>query len=106
MLDLKAWLREQGLSVGELAGLLGVPLPTVEDSVYKGAQPKPENLDSLNNFIAAACPHHWVIDRPNGPLSKGVCQRCGESREFSNSIDSVPWHIIQWNRTQSPERNV
>ena len=99
-MDLKTWLREQGLTARDLAGLLEVPLPTVEDWVYKGAVPKAQNLDTLKNFIAAACAHHWVIPPSNGPMSEGVCQRCGESREFSNSIDSVPWAISQRSRAQ------
>ena len=31
------------------------------------------------------CAHHWVIETPSGPRSKGKCQLCGEEREFSNS---------------------
>ena len=100
MVDLKTWLREQELSVRELATLLGVPHTTVEDWVYKGAVPKGQNLNTLNNFIAAVCAHHWVIERSNGPLSEGVCQRCGESRDFSNSVYIVPWPINQRNRAQ------
>lgn len=91
MFELKTWLKERELSAKELSELLEVPLPTVEGWVYRGAQPNPENLDILNNFIAAACAHHWVIESSNGPLSEGLCQRCGESREFSNSVDSPSW---------------
>lgn len=98
MLDLRAWLREHGLSARELAGLLEVPLPTVEDWVYRGTVPKPGNLDTLNNFIAAACAHHWAIETPHGPLSDGVCQRCGEKREFLNSSEITPWPIQRLSR--------
>ena len=100
MLDLKTWLREQGLGARELARLLEVPPTTVEDWVYKGVVPKAQNLDALNNFIAAACAHHWVIERPDGPLSDGVCQQCGECREFSNSVDSPSWPINQRSSAQ------
>lgn len=34
------------------------------------------------------CAHHWVIDTPAGPVSRGQCKRCGEAREFLNSPDS------------------
>ncbi len=34
------------------------------------------------------CAHHWVIDTPAGPVSRGQCKRCGEEREFLNSPDS------------------
>ena len=87
MVDLKTWLREQGLSVKELASVLEVPRTTVEDWVYKGAVPSRGNAEMLDNFIASNCAHHWVIDRANGPMSEGVCQRCGESREFANSAE-------------------
>ena len=86
-MDLKTWLREQGLSVKELASVLEVPRTTVEDWVYKGAVPSRGNAEMLDNFIASNCAHHWVIDRANGPMSEGVCQRCGESREFANSAE-------------------
>ena len=87
MVDLKTWLREQGLSVKDLASVLEVPRTTVEDWVYKGAVPSRGNAEMLDNFIASNCAHHWVIDRANGPMSDGVCQRCGESREFANSAE-------------------
>ena len=32
------------------------------------------------------CSHYWTIESPNGPLSLGVCKRCGEIRHFKNSI--------------------
>ncbi len=37
-----------------------------------------------------ACKHHWVLESPNGPVSRGVCKKCGEEREFRNSLDYVP----------------
>ena len=30
------------------------------------------------------CVHHWLIDTPNGPVSDGLCIKCGEEREFAN----------------------
>ena len=94
MVDLKTWLREQGLSARELAGQLGVPLPTVEDWVYKGAVPSRGNAEILDRFISDNCAHHWLIARANGPLSEGVCQRCGESRDFSNSAEPTSMWTI------------
>ncbi|MCH8939499.1 MAG: hypothetical protein IIC27_00035 [Chloroflexi bacterium] len=35
------------------------------------------------------CSHHWVIDTPAGPLSKGRCKLCGLDREFRNSPDNA-----------------
>jgi hypothetical protein len=30
------------------------------------------------------CVHHWKIDPPEGPFSKGVCKLCNAEREFRN----------------------
>ena len=81
-------MREQGLSVRELAAQLDLPRKTVEDWVYRGVQPSSANRARLDKFME--CKHHWVIDRPNGPLSEGVCLRCGEKREFTNSVEFTP----------------
>jgi hypothetical protein len=37
------------------------------------------------------CRHHWMIDAPVGPVSRGVCQLCSEVRDFKNYIESAPW---------------
>lgn len=33
------------------------------------------------------CKHHWMIDSPEGPTSKGYCRFCGEERWFVNGYD-------------------
>jgi len=40
---------------------------------------------------AAGCPHHWIIDTPNGSVSGGRCKRCGITREFRNSSEDLMW---------------
>ena len=35
---------------------------------------------------------HWVIDAPNGPISKGKCKKCGTVKEFKNSIEFSSWY--------------
>lgn len=92
MLNLRFWLSEHGLTVRELASDLDVPLPTVEDWVYRGRAPSQPNAEMLNDFIIANCTHHWVIEPANGPLSEGVCQRCGNERGFRNSAEATPWY--------------
>ena len=57
MIDVMLWLRQQGLSVRELAAELELPLKTVEDWVYRGMQPSPANQVRLEDFM---CTHHWV----------------------------------------------
>ena len=32
------------------------------------------------------CHHYWIIEMAYGPESKGVCQYCGEERDFLNAI--------------------
>ena len=93
MIDLMLWLRQQGLSVRELAAGLELPLKTVEDWVYRGAMPSPANRVSLEDFVRLMCAHHWVIDAANGPVSRGVCKLCHEVREFGNSIYVSRWRI-------------
>ena len=38
-----------------------------------------------------ACRHHWIIEAPTGPVSRGVCQLCEDERDFNNYIESAPW---------------
>ncbi len=42
-----------------------------------------------------ACRHHWIIETPRGALSSGRCERCGEERQFRNSVDDYIWN--DWN---------
>jgi len=30
--------------------------------------------------------HHWLIRRPDGPISAGVCKWCNAHRDFSNEV--------------------
>ena len=49
--------------------------------------------DLLGPAEGVGCRHHWVIESPNGPMSRGFCKLCGAEREFPNSTPSL-WH---WN---------
>jgi len=33
-----------------------------------------------------SCVHHWHIEECNGPVAVGVCQICGERRNFSTDF--------------------
>jgi|GEM_PF-2361713 hypothetical protein len=47
-------------------------------------------MEASNATISTmTCSHHWVIDTPAGPLSKGRCKLCGLDREFRNSPDNA-----------------
>ncbi len=37
------------------------------------------------------CVHHWVIEPPSGPVSKGVCKICGTEKEFKNHVFYSDW---------------
>ena len=37
------------------------------------------------------CQHHWLIEAPEGPSSKGLCKKCGAKREFLNSLSGDLW---------------
>lgn len=40
--------------------------------------------------VTDACAHYWLIERPNGPTSKGVCRLCSEERDFPNYLEDNP----------------
>ena len=48
------------------------------------------------------CCHYWIVECPDGPTSRGVCQICGEEKEFDNY---GPDSWSQWDRdmTKSTE---
>lgn len=33
--------------------------------------------------------HHWLIDSPKGPASRGICRACGEERDFQNYLEET-----------------
>lgn len=35
--------------------------------------------------MADCPPHHWRIETPHGPVSRGVCRLCGATREYCNT---------------------
>ena len=35
------------------------------------------------------CTHHWRIDSPEGPTSRGVCKLCGEEKDFYNWLGYI-----------------
>ena len=37
----------------------------------------------------STCNHHWIIEAPVGPSSKGICKICGAEKEFSNSFENL-----------------
>ena len=35
--------------------------------------------------------HHFIVESPNGPQSKGTCVVCKEEKYFNNSIEQSGW---------------
>ena len=48
--------------------------------------PLPENVEDV-----AQCRHYWVIQPATGPMSQGICQSCGEVKEFKNYVEAATW---------------
>jgi hypothetical protein len=46
-------------------------------------------MDTMELVIVRDHAHHWVIEEPSGPMSRGVCKRCGEEREFKNWLSDA-----------------
>jgi hypothetical protein len=51
-----------------------------------------------SNAARDTCIHHWVIDSPEGPTSRGICQLCGAEDEFNNYISYPSWHDTKWGK--------
>ncbi len=51
---------------------------------------KPATLTREISTVAPAgsvkCRHYWIIDMPDGRISKGECSLCGEQRGFPNYL--------------------
>ena len=37
------------------------------------------------------CVHHWMIDSPSGPASRGACMKCGAEKDFPNTVADSLW---------------
>ena len=46
-----------------------------------------ENVEQIE------CVHEWLIESPNGPVSKGECLNCGQVSEFKNSMPVSGWDL-------------
>ena len=43
-----------------------------------------ETVQEQEASAAETCRHHWVIESPDGPTSRGYCKLCRREREFFN----------------------
>ena len=51
----------------------------------------------MEEIKTEVCVHYWIIDPPDGPVSRGLCRDCREVRDFKNFLDSdsVMWDSIK-----------
>jgi len=57
------------------------------------ANDKTENkVDEKSEVSDSGCTHHWIIEPPNGSVSRGKCKICKESKEFRNSFEYSSWY--------------
>ena len=40
----------------------------------------------MNDQQLLGCTHYWIIESAKGPSSKGICNFCGTTKVFDNSI--------------------
>ena len=50
-----------------------------------GQQAIVQRLCDEEEPAGASCKHHWLIEPPTGPASRGECRHCGAERIFMNS---------------------
>ena len=50
------------------------------------------------------CQHHWVIDAPDGPVSRGVCKLCQLVREFKNTVGGDKWGYFRLSKNNDGQR--
>ena len=51
------------------------------------------------------CKHHWLIESPHGPISKGICRICGDEKGFRNSLDTPPEEENNNTKSSDSENN-
>ncbi len=59
--------------------------PRLISELYPAGEFESELALSKLDQQKKTCCHYWLIDRPNGPYSRGVCKYCHEERDFLNS---------------------
>jgi hypothetical protein len=40
--------------------------------------------------ISEACVHHWLLGVPEDEVVRGLCKRCGATREYPASVEQAP----------------
>jgi len=58
--------------------------------------------DSQEGLRQTVCPHHWIIEPADGPLSLGFCKLCGKERWFRNSLPELDRHYDMVREKERP----
>jgi hypothetical protein len=66
----------------------------------KSTSASDKTVASTEGVVEGGCTHHWVIEPPNGAVSRGKCKHCGIDQEFRNSFEYSSWY-----GTKSPNAN-
>lgn len=48
--------------------------------------------------------HHWVIDPPTSPVSKGICIKCKETKMFQNRYFDGSDYLMEYHQITPRER--
>jgi len=68
--------------------------------VLFGADNMKDKSESTHESDGSQCVHHWFIDERN----LGVCKKCGESKQFSNSWSAMSLQK-SWSSRSGKSRN-
>ena len=52
------------------------------------------------------CIHHWRIQPANGPISTGTCCKCGEMRQFQNTVAADSWSERKTNKDKAESQEI
>ncbi|GAG52254.1 unnamed protein product [marine sediment metagenome] len=64
--------------------LIGIWEQTMRNVLDK-AEPEKKQIAEVH------CGHYWIIETPDGPISRGVCKYCGTVKEFRNYLPHSSW---------------
>lgn len=53
------------------------------------------------NVKSKECVHYWIIEPPDGPVSKGQCKYCGIVTEFFNRFEEVSSNVESSNNSSN-----
>lgn len=85
-----------------------------EDGTQQVTRPSQRGNDSAATAAARRpscpnCSHHWIIEVALGPLSKGICKRCGEEQLFRNQFqwaEIAPPRVVNSRRQTNDSMNI